>query len=214
MRWRTGFTLVELLVVMAIISILAAFLMPALSHSLESARSLACQNNLKQVGYVFSQYADANSDYLPPVVTLVGADWSTAKWWQRAPIWNLAYPDKPWVWGNGATFFASIFACASARQQAPATVSAHYAMNSAYLDNNPLIAHRWSAAPAPSRTLLLGEGNGMHINASSLYRTYPDMIIFFYHADFSNTAYLDLHVKSLAWAQFPSSGTDIFWLGK
>jgi prepilin-type N-terminal cleavage/methylation domain-containing protein/prepilin-type processing-associated H-X9-DG protein len=54
------FTLIELLIVIAIIAILASLLLPALNRAKESARSIACANNLKQYGVMMSMYS---SDY-------------------------------------------------------------------------------------------------------------------------------------------------------
>lgn len=55
------FTLVELLIVIAIIAILAAILLPALTKAREKAQAIKCLSNLKQNGTYVSMYADANN---------------------------------------------------------------------------------------------------------------------------------------------------------
>lgn len=60
-----GFTLVEVLVVIAVIALMAALLIPALSQAKEQARLALCRSNMRQVGLGFLMYADDNRDYLP-----------------------------------------------------------------------------------------------------------------------------------------------------
>jgi prepilin-type N-terminal cleavage/methylation domain-containing protein len=60
-----AFTLIELIVVIAIIGILAALLLPVLTRAKEAARGTSCLNNLHQIGIGLQLYVQDNNNHLP-----------------------------------------------------------------------------------------------------------------------------------------------------
>jgi prepilin-type N-terminal cleavage/methylation domain-containing protein/prepilin-type processing-associated H-X9-DG protein len=67
-----AFTLIELLIVIAIIAILAAILFPVFGRARENARRSSCQSNLKQVGLGLMQYTQDYDEYFPRTYFGVG----------------------------------------------------------------------------------------------------------------------------------------------
>ena len=63
---KNGFTLIKLLVVIAIIAILAAMLLPALSKAKQKAQRIKCTNNMHQMGMAFTMFAGDRNDMFPP----------------------------------------------------------------------------------------------------------------------------------------------------
>ena len=60
-----AFTLIELLIVIGIITLLAAMLLPALSRAKEAARTISCSNNIRQLGIAAMTYSLDNQGSLP-----------------------------------------------------------------------------------------------------------------------------------------------------
>src|SRR6195952_241109 len=65
LRRRSGFTLVELLVVIGIIALLISILLPSLAKARENGKRIVCLSNLKQIGNAIVMYSNDNKLYFP-----------------------------------------------------------------------------------------------------------------------------------------------------
>jgi prepilin-type N-terminal cleavage/methylation domain-containing protein/prepilin-type processing-associated H-X9-DG protein len=203
---RPGFTLIEILVVIAIIAILAAILFPVFARARENARRSSCSSNLKQLSLSTLMYVQDYDSNLPI--------------------------DKS---GEGLSIFEPLMAyiksgqvrfCPSAPSYADPTSTSTYAQQYGYAMYSDSVAAGYAvksvlvgqssgagvpkpvmidSIPNPSRTCMLGETvflsttNTNYVNRGwgfpYFYVKSGSDLISDRHFDGSNYAYLDGHVK-------------------
>ena len=78
-RNRSGFTLVEIMVVIMVIGILTSMLIPALSAGKSGARDILCRNNLRQLGQAALLYCEEYDGFFMPLA--YSREWPVRYWW-------------------------------------------------------------------------------------------------------------------------------------
>ena len=137
---RSKFTLIEVLVVVAIIGILASLLLPSLSKARAKARLAVCTNQEKQIGYAFALYQDDNEGYYP-----IGPNTdSPVAWTDLLGLYDgrkLSQDDMDaprFTSDDGRNIDHSLYACPSNIQKPPAAtkiLSSYGGMN--HFDSGP-----------------------------------------------------------------------------
>lgn len=119
-RPRSGFTLVELLVVIGIIGVLVAILLPAVQKAREASRKMACTNNMKQIGLACLNYEQTYGT-LPPRTIYATSPLDTSgklykltatttlllPFLEQKKIWNQVNFGYPWCYTSSGAVLNS-----------------------------------------------------------------------------------------------------------
>ena len=193
------FTLVELLLVMAVIMLLAALLFPALSTVRSTAKRIKCVSNQRQIGCTVNLYEMDYYGYAPPARHFLP---SNTLWWQSFLSPYLAKPTK--------TPIPELFYCPAMTSKTyyvcQYVVNGHLAFTWR-LDGTTSSVPRLYTLKKPSRTMILVDGNSGGSAIDTINRTIPSSIycsVGFVHgsrgyegskAGGSNILYVDGHVE-------------------
>ncbi|MFA6176812.1 MAG: prepilin-type N-terminal cleavage/methylation domain-containing protein [Phycisphaerae bacterium] len=201
-----GFTLVELLVTIAIVAILATLLIPVLKSAQASAKSAVCLNNLKQIRTYLQLYANDNDGYLPKV-------------WDGVKHWNVVLCDTVGAPDISARKNFALWHCPSWGPAASDCFPLHpsYSVNFCY----GLTLNASSSLPAdklvnlPATTILVADTIYFDAGPSKLpwqgyffYRNVPTTVqmIHLRHKQRANAVFVDGHAASLSKQDVLDSG--------
>jgi len=189
-----AFTLIEMLITIAVLGVLTALLFPMASRSMKSARAAQSLANLKNIGAVMHVYAADNNGVFPLVW-----DTATSTSW-IATIWPYS-SDRRFPGTTPAALKGSIFYTPLSENGSTART---YGMNEPLQLKYPSRMYL-SVVPTPSKVALVGD-----VKTSGSFR--PDQINY-RNNGLANVLYIDGHTSAVDQSVVPTNTASVFWTG-
>ncbi|MCX8109189.1 MAG: DUF1559 domain-containing protein [Verrucomicrobiae bacterium] len=193
MKTRVGFTLVEMLVVVAVVTILATLLAPGLATAKGRVRTVSCLNNLRQWGLATHLYASDHDDYLPAEGSpSPGPNATNTGWYVLLPrqLGIKPYHEMPWRTNPAVNPGSTIWLCPANPRRSNGLNLFHYCLNenvNGTGENNRPV--RLSSINSPALVVWLFDSKNLPaVGGWSFVHTQL-------HLGGANISFLDAHVK-------------------
>jgi len=198
MKHTAAFTLVELLVTLAIVAVLASLVLPTLARTRTRMHTVGCLNNLRQWGVATHLYAAEHDDHLPPDgAPNPGPLATNLGWYVQLPqqLGLPRYHDMPWRTNPAASLGHTIWICPANPRRSNGKNLFHYCLNEHVNgtgdDARPV---RLSSVPDPALVVWLFDSKNLPAVGSWSF-AHTNL-----HTGGAQFAFLDSHVR-----RFPSA---------
>jgi len=224
MKRQQGFTLIELIVVIAIIALLVSILIPCLGAAREQGRCVVCKSNLRNIGIALAYYVDDCKGWLPSADSLPGKYGQKDQHWFMNPALmgyldiHILKDESGDITGPGKE--RSVITCPThsnptmTRDSPPdyPTEQREYALS--YMANGTLgvsgkcnsvmECRRITEYQWPNEAMMFCDGNGTKQTPGTvLYDGCPKPNFEYRHREKANVVFLDQHIESLKQEDIP-----------